>query len=229
MPNHVEITIHLHFEPTWRQQKILSEIVKSDKGICEYYIPMPEVYKSYSSPAQIVSEEEYQESLKDTTEFAPKPITQEMYDDIIKKHKYKDWYQWANSVWGTKWGTYQNELYGNMLQMQSAWSPPHDEVFDLFAKDFPDFTVVYCEEQGWGGEVVYECGEVITDRFWNIPEYECVDEEEDIYYLKTPLKGSDYIEEMPVGYYNGRPIVGWADYIGDTYVPNKDENEHSNA
>ena len=86
----------------------------------------------------------------------------------------------------------------------------------MFAKDFPDFTVVYCEEQGWGGEVVYEGGEVITDRFWNIPEYECVDEEEDIYYLKTPLEGSDYIEEMPVGYYNGRPIVGWADYIGET-------------
>ena len=87
----------------------------------------------------------------------------------------EDWYNWNVRHWGTKWDASDAEITDSTdnyisYRFDTAWSPPM-EVITALAEMYPhlDFSLEYEEEQGWGGEVEFHEGEMITHREWDIP------------------------------------------------------------
>lgn len=94
-------------------------------------------------------------------------------------------YNWNITNWGCKWDARNYD--GNMLEseflsedsdsneltyrIETAWSPPI-EFMDAMAKRFPmcQIELAYEEEQGWGGERVYDAGELFSSSEYDIPE-----------------------------------------------------------
>lgn len=63
--------------------------------------------------------------------------------DNLKNYGYKDWYDWSNANWGTKWPAYEVEIIEIAenhidLQFDTAWGPP-DGILAALEKD--GFTV----------------------------------------------------------------------------------------
>lgn len=95
-----------------------------------------------------------------------------------------NWYWWNLRHWGTKWdiavsdgeqwASTRLEVFEDgeefIYSFQTAWSPP-TEVIDLLTQQFPTlkFNLYYEEEQGWGGEIEWENGEVSSQTEWDIP------------------------------------------------------------
>ena len=99
------------------------------------------------------------------------PIEEQM------KFKTNDWYSWNNRHWGTKWDvavsnedTYpETEIQIDtpdhlVYSFNTAWSPPVPAVEKL-SEQYPNLTfdLEYQEETGWGGEIVFKAGEVVTE------------------------------------------------------------------
>ena len=174
MPNHVYHHITFNTTLSSKQKEILKEIEKNDRGICGYYMPMPDYLLNTSSPARIVSQQEYDEIMqrKEKHIIESKPLTQAMSESLIEIHGHNNWYDWANddNNWGTKWGCYDTEMDGDMLTCTTAWGPFSDAVFEMFVKDFPDVEWHWEEEQGYGATVVVEDGEIVSsDEYDPIP------------------------------------------------------------
>jgi hypothetical protein len=177
MPNHVQ---H-HFAMsnlTDKQKEILQKISSNHHGLCGYYVPMPNDFINTQSPANVVSEAEYKRIMEENKKidrtqpffYEPKPITKKMQDRLIKLYGYDNWYDWANDIWGTKWGCYDNHIDGQTYNCTTAWSPMRDEIVELFALDFPSFIWHWEEEQGYGRTVIFENGEFVDGD-----EYEAVE------------------------------------------------------
>ena len=91
--------------------------------------------------------------------------------NMVSKYGYPDWYEWANAVWGTKWGTYQSNLYHDEQDQlgyayQTAWSPLNEDCIGKLSALFPDLTfeVKYAEiGVGYYGFVNAEKG-VLTEN-----------------------------------------------------------------
>ena len=118
--------------------------------------------------------------------------------DNLDKYGYKDWYDYACSVWGSKWGA--SEVYvskdncddGSIsLSFQSAWSPCNGLIARISEK-FPKlvFGIVFTEEAeffaGWvvihNGRLIVE-GEGETEEPKEISEMpQDTDDEVDAYY-----------------------------------------------
>ena len=178
-----------------------------------------------TSPPDIVSKKDRDKQMRENRKegninFKRYPLTQKMYDDLMRKYGHADWYNWSldNKNWGTKWGDCTLDWdNGNLLTFESAWSPISQTILDLFAKDFPNFIFLYEEEQGWGGEITYEDGEWVNDFEYDCPQWEDTGE----YWMskkgkliEKEQKGSTYIgyltkltiehpnyEDNGVGYY----------------------------
>jgi len=94
----------------------------------------------------------------------------EMYLQNQERYGAKDWYDWSNENWGTKWNAYSSELEDERegeawLTFETAWSPPIPVVKAL-GRMFPDhaFHLKY-SEPGVGFEGVLDVkGEDITER-----------------------------------------------------------------
>jgi len=168
MPNHVYHHIIFNTTLSSKQKEILKEIGQNNRGICGYYLPMPDDLIYTSSPAKIVSQEEYDETMKriDTEKptYATKPITIAMSELLKSNHGYDNWYDWAcdDRNWGTKWGCYDTEVEEDVIRCTTAWGPFSDKIFNMFIKDFPDVEWQWEEEQGYGATVIVEDGEVIA-------------------------------------------------------------------
>jgi hypothetical protein len=86
------------------------------------------------------------------------------------------WYDWNVANWGTKWNACEpitdNLISNGYLWFLTAWSPPIP-VVEALVKMYPNLTIewYFREEQGWGGNRLYEDGvERITMRkSWDIP------------------------------------------------------------
>ena len=104
-----------------------------------------------------------------------KPMPEEIRNTKAPSDKI-NWYDWALDNWNTKWGTYENEYSGELFTFMSAWSLPSPEIFEMLAKDFPNFDIDFEEEQGWGGKVVFKNGEEFSHEEYDIPEWEKVGE-----------------------------------------------------
>jgi hypothetical protein len=94
--------------------------------------------------------------------------------DLTKKyinnhinHGVIHWYDWRIKNWGTKWGAYSQQLDGNTIKFQTAWSTPQPVIKKL-SELFPNvlFSVEYADEDigtNCGG-YSYQNGE-LTDNF----------------------------------------------------------------
>jgi hypothetical protein len=172
---------------------------------------MPKELESTTSPARIVSEEEYIKQMKanETAKHKTYPITEERSKYLTDKYGFNNWYDWAYHNWGTKWGCYDNEYDDGTYRFTSAWGPVDDSILERFAKDIPTFSYSYEEETGWGGQFEMEDGEIVDSLHWEEPEWENVDG--DIYYLaKKHINGEG---EFKIGYY---AFGSLHEYIGDT-------------
>lgn len=100
--------------------------------------------------------------------------------DIEEKRKISNhWYDWNITHWGCKWDAkepeiYEEEIVGNnktiMYKFDTAWAPPLYAI-ELLAQQYPDLhiTIEYEEEQGWGGNVTWNNGEITEQEDWDIP------------------------------------------------------------
>jgi len=85
----------------------------------------------------------------------------------------KDWYNWCNQNWNTKWNAcgYESGLdysLGNCLHFQTAWSPPVP-IIEKLAEQFPGVEFVHSwanEDLGMScGRMVYQKGKVVEEYY----------------------------------------------------------------
>ena len=83
----------------------------------------------------------------------------------------ENWYNWNVANWGTKWNcSYPNRLEDNVLDFETAWSPPMPIYFDL-SSIFPDIEIeVFIREEGMGycETMTFLNGDIISevDHTW---------------------------------------------------------------
>lgn len=99
------------------------------------------------------------------------PTAEELADDWEKK-----WWDWRNANWGCKWDASDASIERNHdgsvhYSFESPWSPPLP-IFEKLAEKYPtlNFEWSYEEEQGWGGTMSYEDGELSGRTDYDIPE-----------------------------------------------------------
>lgn len=111
----------------------------------------------------------------------------------IAKYGYKDWYDWANANWDTKWGacnvefdedSFSEESNSIDLHWESAWSPAVGLIRNISAQ-FPElvFGMHFTEEANFfAGFMVFHNGEMTDEGDYNMedqPEYSDDDENYD--------------------------------------------------
>ena len=182
-------------------------------------MPMPKVLEGTRSPhplGEFDSDGQYTALVEDeSNEF----WTQEKYEERKTEHYdikercekafaetgYHSWYDWANSVWGTKWGACDVQSNGGQaikddgtgsrfFTYETAWGPLSEDFWLKVSEMFPTLKFnVYYEEHGMcfhgidsyhEGDVVYS----ISDELPTSPE-DATDEEVDAFY-----DGSHYYE-----------------------------------
>jgi hypothetical protein len=94
-----------------------------------------------------------------------------------------NWYNFNNREWGTKWDvgisdkmkysetSLEDDDEGHLrYRFDTAWSPPLPAIAKL-ATQYPDLTITisYEEEQGWGGEIVFQGEESTITEEYDIP------------------------------------------------------------
>ena len=76
-------------------------------------------------------------------------------EECKEKYGAKDWYDWRNLHWGTKWDACDAEYdeEENTVRFDTAWAPP-DQIFAKMQEDFPNakFEIYAEEETGWFNE-----------------------------------------------------------------------------
>ena len=214
MPNQVYSTIRIEKELTKKQLRILNSI-SNNKSICKYYYPMPKDLEIGSGGTLIKAREIL------GNEFGVIPEDQQGLSDLDfiearqsfineRKHGAKDWYDWKNKYYGTKWGDYDLQIDDHCITFTTAWSPLSDSIINNFVKDFPDFTYEWEEEQGFGASFEYVEGEGNLLGDWDIPDMREIEiDDHYIYRLNSPhrnLKLGYYLDWIPSVY----------SYLGET-------------
>jgi hypothetical protein len=108
----------------------------------------------------------------------------------LAKYGYKDWYDWANANWDTKWGacnvefdedSFFEEHNSIILHWESAWSPAVGLLKNISAQ-FPElvFGMHFTEEADFfAGFMVFHNGEMVAEGDHGMegqPEYDDDDE-----------------------------------------------------
>jgi len=121
-------------------------------------------------------------------------MTQEWYDDLVENNRkryeagqralaecgYTDWYTWANSVWGTKWGDCETNVEINdndiNLRYETAWGPFSQTFWETVSILFPELSFIsygteesnaflYCWAFVYGACIYEEETELPYDEF----------------------------------------------------------------
>ena len=172
------------------------EYVESDSECFafESILPMPDDLHKTTSPAHIVSAEEYDsidpkewaEMCNPENPFKSKPITQEVSDRYKELYGANNWYDWCWDHWGTKWGAIDPVVYEEghkqserlIYEFRTAWSPPKGIISELSKQFYNlEFVLHWEEEGGQAGEIRAITGGIVKDISWE-REY---DEEEEGY------------------------------------------------
>mgnify|MGYP003110244219 CR=1 FL=1 len=171
MPNHVYSRISVDDKYSDKLKEI------AEVGLCEYFKPFPKDLENTTSPAKIVSQEEYDEQMEKnkTSEWKSYPLTEEMNRELLSKYLCNNWYAWKNQNWGTKWGCYDTDFDGNTYTFTTAWSPVGDSIIAALLEVIPSFEYFWEEEQGFGAEMIYEDGEETHYKEWDLPDWEDVE------------------------------------------------------
>ena len=176
MPNWVYTTI----KTSSKNEDFIKEIIEAG-GICNYYMPMPEEIRNTNSPNRIISKQDYaiRDALGTTSEenkhYTEHFQTKEMVDELKAKYNAENWYEWAHMYWGTKWGDcdIQYDVVGDdlMLRFQSAWSPISSDIMGELLSKLKEADYTWEEEQGFGGQHIFEDGECISNVEWDVPNF----------------------------------------------------------
>ena len=94
------------------------------------------------------------------------------------KYGAKDWYEWCNKNWGTKWDASDavitvDDEYQVGYSFQTAWAPPIP-VHDKLAKMFPNTNIfINYDESGvdFSGWRYYQYGELSREHEYNTSYY----------------------------------------------------------
>ena len=169
MPNWVANNIELSGES--KDIKKLLETVKSKESDFDFnnIMLMPEALKGTSSPAKIVSQEEYDiqqakkqviaKKLKKGTELSKEEkqahewgigmggITKAMQKDLRNKYGTDNWYDWTCNNWGTKWNACEPQVDEIYISFNTAWAHPAP-IIQKLSEEFPNVTleVAYADE-----------------------------------------------------------------------------------
>jgi hypothetical protein len=104
---------------------------------------------------------------------------EKQYEANKEKYGYKDWYDWANANWSTKWGACDFEWHEiNILpnsnfitgRFESAWGPALGLIKNISGQ-FPNliFSIVFTEESNaFVGCSVFHAGEIIKEAYENL-------------------------------------------------------------
>ena len=162
--------------------------------------PMPEELVGTRSPTSIQTQQEIDAlwaewnrrkdagELKDWEIRDGKPwglgITQAASSALIAKYGADNWYEWAHTNWGTKWGAYDtgawvvtdcstSGLTTATISYDTAWSPA-TPFFERASLMYPTlvFDTEYADEGGgFVGTTSFENGDICDhDYEWNSPE-----------------------------------------------------------
>jgi hypothetical protein len=167
---------------------------------------MPDDIRNTSSPTRVVSQREYNKIMKQSQDspFQFKPITKKMQVELNTKYGVDNWYEWAFKNWGTKWGCYDNEIDGETLRFSTAWGLFDISILDKLAEDFPEFSLHFEEEQGWGGSIEYVNGEFHSMDEYDAPMWDCTGintDEGRITQLLETIHDVGFREGADAGYY----------------------------
>jgi len=150
MPNWCANRVSVNGEPN--EVKLFKDFVKGEEEPFSFQAisPMPEELHWVQSPVSIKTQEEidaYKEENKDSKYMMLSfPITQEMYDEYMKKYGCATWYDWANDMWGTKWDAHDVTLedYWEDGELQytfdTAWGPP-EGIHSMLITKFPTLSI----------------------------------------------------------------------------------------
>jgi len=145
MPNWCENTLRIRGkkEDLEAFKQKLQDSKENDREICIFntFRPMPKELRNDKSPQD----------------------DEALANERIAKYGASDWYNWANIVWGTKWGccdvqwrnetpigTNYDDLYDLEIYYQTAWAPGDDCLEEIFQKlNNLSFFLTY-EEPGIG-------------------------------------------------------------------------------
>lgn len=204
MPNHVINHLKITGHPT-HVADVLKAVKYGDEPFSfESFCPMPEELREVRSPVNIVSKAEYDKEMKDIERRKENPtdqdkwmgfshsITKKMSEDYIQRFGADNWYDWAIQNWGTKWGCYQVEDYGDgEFTFQTAWSGAHQAIRNL-SEQFPfvEFTLRYSDEDAGSNCGVYVFQDGIKDEY-------------------LPECGSNEAMEIYFDLWNGGNTEGW--------------------
>ena len=122
--------------------------------------------------------------------YLSQPTSDKTLEDQWFKFEGNDWYNWNVRNWGTKWDVaisednkypdttieeaVNGENYVVHYNFETAWSRPVPALEKLSAQ-YPTllFTLSYEEETGWGGEMEFLRGEVISESEYDNMCREC--------------------------------------------------------
>jgi hypothetical protein len=144
MPNWCENRVSIHGDKK-TVKSFIKEAIKDEKFQFKNLIPMPEDLRDTTSGFMGKGTPEQEE-------------LEERQTKNLRKYGYKDWYDWANDVWGTKWDVDVEVDYvgDDCIQMNfdTAWGPPVG-VYNYISTAYPDLTVSWffdepgCEVAGY--------------------------------------------------------------------------------
>lgn len=206
MPNHCYTRISIS-DPTKKQKEILKKIEKAG-GLCRYYIPFPKQLDGITNGSTTIDGK----SVRNWRRIDGKeiPLSEKEEKKLKEKYGATNWYDWCLNNWDTKWGCYDFGIDDDVISFTSAWSPIGDNIIRMFAKDFPDFTYSWEEEQGYGSEMDFEDGECVVQWDYDCPEWEEEIEYKECYLTKLIYEHPNY--DDGVGYY-----LEWGhEYCGKT-------------
>lgn len=96
----------------------------------------------------------------------------------LEKYGYKDWYDWCNANWGTKWNAYDvhytdHKFDGDnsklVIQINTAWDTPREIWSALEAKGYTVRGVMYGEMDGYDfigdGDQVFDAYQDVTVEY----------------------------------------------------------------
>jgi len=149
MPNWVSNNIEIEADAT--TAALVIEAIKNSDGKVDFnsILPMPECLREVTSPVRIVSQEKYDEAIKElqeakaegkNTDFFTIPLTAELQKEYQHLYGADNWYDWSVKNWGTKWNVHDVLVELNSLHFDTAWSAPFPIVVGLSAR-FPDVKI----------------------------------------------------------------------------------------
>ena len=155
MPNHVTTNMTL-IGTDEDISKCVNTIIVNGEFDFNTIEPMPTELNGTRSPACILTDERYEEL--DENEKLCSYISETIDKDWLAKYGVNNWYDWAITKWGTKWGAYDTvtDEGSSYITFQTAWSFPEP----LMLKLSEQFPTIEFECEFADGDIGSNCGEV---------------------------------------------------------------------